>query len=297
MVINTNQNAVEATSALQRSQSAMNRSMARLSTGSKIVNPLDDTAGLSISEKIQAQNSRIEAAQTNIQNAVSLSQTTDGFLESMGEVLNRMDELAVMASDVAKTAEDRDLYGLEFEQMKDQLRDTIGVGDNGTDSDPNWNASGTTPIGSFNGISLFGARADMIVMVGASGGQSMNVSQVNLREIGSGVSDLIWDSSVDGSQSDIDVDSSNVLQALDAAVAQVAQERANIGAEQSRLGVVGTQLQVQQENLMAANSRIRDVDVAVESTCLAKNQILTEASVSMLHKTNGLPQAVLRLLV
>ena len=297
MVINTNQNAVEATSALQRSQSAMNRSMARLSTGSKIVNPSDDTAGLSISEKIQAQNSRIEAAQTNIQNAVSLSQTTDGFLESMGEVLNRMNELAVMASDVTKTAEDRDLYGLEFEQMKDQLRDTIGVGDNGTDSDPNWNASGTTPIGSFNGISLFGARADMIVMVGASGGQSMNVSQVNLREIGSGVSDLIWDSSVDGSQSDIDVDSSNVLQALDAAVAQVAQERANIGAEQSRLGVVGTQLQVQQENLMAANSRIRDVDVAVESTRLAKNQILTEASVSMLHKANGLPQAVLRLLV
>ena len=125
----------------------------------------------------------------------------------------------------------------------------------------------------------------------------MNVSQVNLLEIGSGVSDLIWDSSVDGSQSDIDVDSSNVLQALDAAVAQVAQERANIGAEQSRLGVVGTQLQVQQENLMAANSRIRDVDVAVESTCLAKNQILTEASVSMLHKANSLPQAVLRLLV
>ena len=275
----------------------MNRSMARLSTGNKIVNPSDDTAGLSISEKIQAQNSRIEAAQTNIQNAVSLSQTTDGFLESMGEVLNRMNELAVMASDVTKTAEDRDLYGLEFEQMKDQLRDTIGVGDNGTDSDPNWNVSGTTPLGSFNGISLFGARADMIVMVGASGGQSMNVSQVNLREIGSGVSDLIWDSSVDGSQSDIDVDSSNVLQALDAAVAQVAQERANIGTEQSRLGVVGTQLQVQQENLMAANSRIRDVDVAVESTCLAKNQILTEASVSMVHKANGLPQAVLRLLV
>ena len=123
----------------------MNRSMARLSTGNKIVNPSDDTAGLSISEKIQAQNSRIEAAQTNIQNAVSLSQTTDGFLESMGEVLNRMNELAVMASDVTKTAEDRDLYGLEFEQMKDQLRDTIGVGDNGTDSDPNWNASGTSP--------------------------------------------------------------------------------------------------------------------------------------------------------
>lgn len=101
---------------------------------------------------------------------------------------------------------------------------------------------------------------------------------------------------MDGTQADVNVDSANVLEALDAAVAQVAQERANIGAEQSRLNIVGTQLQVQQENLMAANSRIRDVDVAVESTRLAKNQILTEASVSMLHKANGLPQIVLRLL-
>ena len=296
MVINTNQNAIEASSALQRSQAAMNRSMARLSTGNKIVKPSDDAAGLSISEKIQAQNSRIEAAQTNIQNAVSLSQTLDGFLESMGEVLNRMNELAVLASDGTKTPEDRTLYGSEYEHMKNQLRDTIGVGDNGTDSDPNWDASSSTPIGSFNGIELFGARADMIVVIGASGSQSMTVGQVNLREIGSGISNLIWDNSVDGTQADVNVDSANVLEALDAAVAQVAQERSNIGAEQSRLNIVGTQLQVQQENLMAANSRIRDVDVAVESTRLAKNQILTEASVSMLHKANGLPQIVLRLL-
>ena len=90
MVINTNQNAVEASAALQRSQAAMNRSMARLSTGSKIVKPSDDAAGLSNSEKILAQNSRIESARVNIQNAISLSQTTDGFFNTMGQVLNRM---------------------------------------------------------------------------------------------------------------------------------------------------------------------------------------------------------------
>lgn len=296
MVINTNQNAVEASSALQRSQAAMNRSMARLSTGSKIVKPSDDAAGLSISEKILAQNSRIDAARVNIQNAVSLSQTTDGFLNSMGEMLNRMNELAVLASDGTKTAEDRALYGTEFEHMKTQLREVVGNTDNGTDSDPNWNTSGSTPSGSFNGISLFGARADMVVVVGASGTQTMKVSQVNLREIGSGMSDLLWDNSVDASQTDIGVDTPNVLDALDTALSQIAKERANIGAEQSRMEVVEVQLQVQQENLMAANSRIRDVDVAVESTQLAKNEILTQASVAMLHKANGLPQTVLRLL-
>ena len=126
MVINTNQNAVEASAALQRSQAAMNRSMARLSTGSKIVKPSDDAAGLSNSEKILAQNSRIESARVNIQNAISLSQTTDGFLNTMGQVLNRMNELAVLAQDGTKTPEDRALYGTEFEQMKEQLRDIVG---------------------------------------------------------------------------------------------------------------------------------------------------------------------------
>lgn len=224
MVINTNQNAVEASAALQRSQAAMNRSMARLSTGSKIVKPSDDAAGLSNSEKILAQNSRIESARVNIQNAISLSQTTDGFLNTMGQVLNRMNELAVLAQDGTKTPEDRALYGTEFEQMKEQLRDIVGNADNGTDSDPNWNTSSSKPAGSFNGISLFGARADMLVVVGSSGSQTMNVGQVNLREIGSGMSNLMWDNSVDGSQVDLNVDSPNLLEALDAAVSQVANQ-------------------------------------------------------------------------
>ncbi len=296
MVINTNQNAVEAASSLQRSQAAMNRSMARLSTGTKIVKPADDAAGLSNSEKILAQNSRIDAARVNIQNAVSLTQTADGFLNSMGQILNRMSELAVMGKDITKTGSDRDLYSTEFEQLKDQLRDIVGNGDNGTDALANWNTSGTDPVGSFNGISLFGARADMTVVVGSSGSQTMNVSQINLREIGESMSDLLWDNAVDGAQADATVDSANVLDTLNGAVAQVAAERANLGAAQSRLNIVEMQLQVEQENLMAANSRIRDVDVAVETTRLAKHEILTKSSISMLHKANNLPQAVLRLL-
>ncbi len=296
MVINTNQNAVDASSALQRSQAAMNRSMARLSTGSKIVNPSDDAAGLSIVEKIQAQNSRIEAAQVNIQNAVSLSQTTDGFLNTMSKVLNRMSELTVQGIDGTKTAADKALYGEEFNELREQLRDIIGNGPNGTDSDPNWNTSSVDPAGSFNGISLFGARAQMTIVVGASGSQTMTVDAINLREIGGAMSNLLWDNAVDGSQANINVDSPGAVAAVNSAIEQVAKERAGMGAEQSRYEIVAQQLQVQQENLLAANSRIADVDVAIESTRLAKNEVLTQASVSMLHKANGLPQLVLRLL-
>lgn len=296
MVINTNQNAVEATSTLQKSHEAMSRSIARLSTGSKIVHPSDDAAGLSNSEKMLAQGSRIEAARVNIQNAVSLAQTTDGFLGSMNEVLNRMSELSILAEDVTKSDSDKALYSIEFDKLKEQLRDVIGNGDNGTDSDPNWNTGNTDPSGSFNGIALFGARADMTIVVGSTGSDTMQVSEINLRRIGGAMSDLLWDNSVDGSQPDIDMGSASAISTIDNAIEQLANERAKLGADLSRLGVVESQLQVQEENLSAANSRIRDVDVAVETTRLAKHQILTEASTSMLQQANELPRLALRLL-
>ncbi len=296
MVINTNQNAVDANSTLQMSQAAMNRSMARLSTGSKIVQPSDDAAGLSNSEKMLAQSSRIEAARVNIQNAVSLAQTADGFLGSMNNVLNRMSELSILSLDAAKTDSDKALYGIEFDKLKDQLRDIIGNGDNGTDSDPNWNTASQDPSGSFNGVVLFGSREDMTIVVGATGSQTMQISEINLREVGGAISDLLWDNSVDSSQANINADSSSAVSTIDQAIEQLASERAKLGADLSRLNVVEVQLQVQDENLSAANSRIRDVDVAVESTRLAKNQILTEASTTMLHQANELPRLALRLL-
>lgn len=296
MVINTNQNTVEATSNLQKSHAAMNRSIARLSTGSKIVQPSDDAAGLSNSEKMLAQGSRIEAVRVNIQNAVSLTQTADGFLSSMNDVLNRMSELSILAQDVTKSAGDQALYNTEFEKLKEQLRDVIGNGDNGTDGDPNWNMGSTDPSGNFNGIVLFGARADMTIVVSATGSQTMEVSEINLRRIGGAMSDLLWDNSVDGSQPDLNMDSPAAISKINSAIEQLADERAKVGADLSRLGVVEAQLQVQEENLSAANSRIRDVDVAVETTRLAKNLILTEASTSMLQQANDLPRLALRLL-
>ncbi len=296
MVINTNQTALDATSALQKNQAALNRSIARLSSGSKIVEPADDAAGLSNSEKLLAQGSRIEGARVNIQNAVSLAQTADGFLGSMSDILNRMSELALMAQDVTKSDSDKSLYGIEFDKLKDRLRNVVGNADNGTDSDPNWNTSGPDSAGNFNGIVLFGARENLTFVIGASSSETMSLGETNLRRVGGAVSDLLWDNSVDASQADIDIDSTAAVSTINSAIEQLAEERAQLGAEMSRLGVAEAQLRVQEENLSAANSRIRDVDVAVESTRLAKNQILTETSASMLKSANELPRLALRLL-
>ena len=296
MVINTNQTAVDAATSLQKSQAALNRSIARLSSGSKIVQPSDDAAGLSNSEKMLAQSTRIEAARINVQNAVSITQTADSYLGEMNEILNRLSELALLTQDPTKSDKDKSLYGIEFEELKIQLREIVGNGDNGVDTDPNWNTSGPTPSGSFNGIELFGAREEIKFVVGVSGDQTMGLSEVNLREVGKALSDLLWDNSVDSSQQDIAIDSSQALQTITQAIEQLAEKRAELGSDLSRLEMVDAQLLVEEENLEAANSRIRDVDVAEETTRMAKHQILTQASASMLTQANELPRLALRIL-
>ena len=296
MVINTNQAAVDAATSLKKSQAALNRSIARLSSGSKIVQPSDDAAGLSNSEKMRAQSTRIEAARINVQSAVSTTQTADSYLGEMNEILNRLSELALLAQDPTKSDKDKSLFGIKFEELKSQLREIIGNGDNGVDTDPNWNTSGNTPSGSFNGIELFGAREEIKFVVGVSGDQNMGLSEVNLREVGKALSDLLWDNSVDSSQHDIAIDSPQALQTIAQAIEQLAEKRAELGSDLSRLEMVDTQLLVEEENLEAANSRIRDVDVAEETTRMAKYQILTQASASMLTQANELPRLALRIL-
>ena len=296
MVINTNQAAVDAATSLKKSRAALNRSIARLSSGSKIVQPSDNAAGLSNSEKMRAQSTRIEAARINVQSAVSTTQTADSYLGEMNEILNRLSELALLAQDPTKSDKDKSLFGIEFEELKSQLREIIGNGDNGVDTDPNWNTSGNTPSGSFNGIELFGAREEIKFVVGVSGDQNMGLSEVNLREVGKALSDLLWDNSVDSSQHDIAIDSPQALQTIAQAIEQLAEKRAELGSDLSRLEMVDTQLLVEEENLEAANSRIRDVDVAEETTRMAKYQILTQASASMLTQANELSRLALRIL-
>ena len=138
MVINTNTTAQKSASLLMESSSMLSKSLARLSSGSKIVSPEDDAAGLAVSIRFEAQINRTSAAKNNVSNAISFSQTQDGFLQKVGKALDRMSELAVLAQDVTKTDSDRGLYNSEFTNLGGYIND-LATKD-------------------FNGISLFSVK-------------------------------------------------------------------------------------------------------------------------------------------
>ena len=281
MTINTNPGAASAALHLGRSQDMLTRSLNRLSSGSRIVQPSDDAAGLAVSEKLDSQNHRIGAAITNVQNAVSYVQTADGFMGSMSTVLTRMSELSMLAKDVTKNAQDIALYQNEFTALQQQLLDTVG------------GASVTTPLGTFNGVALFGPNAGgLTVTIGEGTGQTMTIQQTNLQD---GDLGALLAQTTPGTF-DVLVTGSNVAQQVQDAIQDVATERATIGASQSRLELAINTLQVQGQILDAAISRIRDVDVAQESTQFAKNNILVQSGTAMLAQANQLPNSILKLL-
>lgn len=287
-VINTNTQAMIAARNLNHSNEMLGRSLTRLSSGSKIVNPSDDAAGLAVSEKLDAQGRRVKAATTNVQNAISYVQTADGFMGGMTKILSRMSELAILAKDVTKNATDVDLYQQEFSALQDQLRDTIG----GTTVEIGGTSDVDTPLGAFNGIVLFGGGTGLTVTIGQAVGQDMTIGASNLRDGGMlGIIDQ--DAAGAYTLSATDADS---IGTITAAIQDVASERASLGASQSRLEVAATTLQVENENLASAISRIRDVDVADESTQYAKFNILVQSGTAMLAQANLSPQSVLKLL-
>ena len=288
-VINTNIPAIAAARNLNASQEMLGRSLTRLSSGSKIVNPSDDAAGLAVSEKLDAQNRRVKAATTNVQNAVSFVQTADGFMGGMTKILSRMSELAILAKDVTKNSSDVALYQQEFTALQDQLRATIG----GTIAEIGGTADIDTPLGAFNGITLFGANASgLTVTIGQAVGQDMTIAESNLRQ--DDMLDIIGQDA-SGAYS-LSVTDANAIADITGAIQQVATERSTLGAAQSRLELASTTLQVEYENLGAAISRIRDVDVAEESTQYAKYNILVQSGTAMLAQANKTPETVLRLL-
>ncbi len=251
---------------LAESSSMLSKSLARLSSGSKLVSPEDDAAGLAVSMRFDAQVNRINAANANVGNAISFNQTQDGFLKKVSKALDRMSELAILAQDVTKTDSDRDLYDAEFATLGKYIDDAATK--------------------DFNGVSLFdGASLDVTT---DSDGNTFGMTGVDLT---SGSYTTATGSSV--------ADSSSAATALDnvkSAIDQLAVDRANVGANISRLTSTSEQLSVLAENISAANSRIKDVDVADESTTFAKYNILIQAGTAMLAQANATPQSALRLL-
>jgi len=265
MVINTNISAQNGARLLTESSNMLAKSLARLSSGSKITSPDDDAAGLAVSMRFNAQVSRLGAASANVGNAISFNQTQDGFLKKVDKALNRMSELSILAQDVTKTDSDRDLYNAEFTTLGAYIND-ISTKD-------------------FNGVSLFDGTSRNVTIDGDGATFSM-----------SGV-DLTATAYTDATSSTIDTagNAATALGTVRSAIDQLASDRANIGANISRLNSTGEQLGLVKDNLSAASSRITDVDVAEESTNFARFNILVQAGTAMLAQANQSPQSVLRL--
>jgi len=266
MVINTNTSAQSSATLLQQSSANLSKSLARLSSGSKIVSPADDSAGLAVSMKLNSQISRTNAAQTNVGNAVSFNQTQDGYLQKVNDALNRMSELSVLAQDVTKTTSDRALYNSEFSTLGTYVND-VATKD-------------------FNGVSLF--NGNTLSVTTDSDGNTFSNTGVNL----GGTSY----STATGSTIDSVAHAQTALTNVKGAIDKLASDRAAIGSNIESLGYYNDQLASLSNNLSAAKSRITDVDVAQESTNYAKQNILVQSGTAMLAQANSAPQSVLRLL-
>ena len=260
--INSNIEAFNAHRQLAGTSDRASKSMERLSSGYRINRAADDAAGLAISEKLRGQIRGLAQAQRNSQDAVSLVQTTAGSLNEVHSMLQRVRELAVQYQNGTLSTSDKAAITAEAAQLQSEI-DRIGK------------------TADFNGIKLLDGTAGTIsFQVGANDGDVIAVTTATLTsEIGT-----------------IDVATTTSISAIDAAIQNVSTMRGQFGAVQNRLEHTLNNLATYQENLMASESRIRDVDMAAEMVEFSKNQILSQAGTAMLAQANQLPQNVLKLL-
>lgn len=267
VVINTNSAATVASNNLAASNSMLQKSLNRLSSGSKIVSPADDAGGLAVSMKLTAAARRSAAANINIGNSVSFLQTQDGALKVTGKVLDRISELKTLHSDPTKSATDKLNYDTEFSQLKLQL--------------------GSLAAEKFNTIDLFSTDA-LTTQVSEDGAQTVTLSAKDIDAAGTAFNTVM-------NAADLG-DAAVTLTDIRNAIEEIATFRASNGAEQSRLGFASEVLTTNKANLEAASSRIMDVDVAEESTQLARWNTLVQAGTAMLSQANQSAQTVMRLL-
>jgi len=262
------QNNVEAFNAhrnLAAVNNAVSKSMERLSSGYRINRAADDAAGLAISEKMRGQINGLAQAQRNTQDGISLVQTAEGSLNEVHSMLQRVRELAVEYKNDTYSASNRTAIQSEVNQLASEI-ERIGAS------------------ASFNGICLLNSSTTVSFQVGANDGQTISVAMVSLGNI------------VGSSYFQLSATSSTDLSEIDAAIDAVSNQRSTLGAVQNRLEHSMSNAAVYQENLVASESRIRDVDMADETVQLTKNQILVQAGTAMLAQANQAGQGVLSLL-
>ncbi len=272
MVINTNMEALQTANNLNTSQTELSKSLSRLSSGSRIIKPSDDAAGLAVTSRLRAQIKRLDSALSNVVNAVSFTQTQDGFMKTMDKALRRMGELAMLAKDGTKSQSDLNLYQKEFQQLQDYV-------DNTRTKD-------------YNAVSMFGASTINVTV--DSEGNTFAMPPIDL---GAGTTAGAYSAAVTSSvQLSSSTYAAEALTKVKEAISQIAIDRAQLGAVQSRLNFTNDQLNITKENLQSAISRVADVDVATEATNYARYQILVQSGTQMLTQANNLPNAALQLL-
>lgn len=261
--IQTNVEAFNAHRNLVGTSDALGKSMERLSSGYRINRAADDAAGLAISERLRAQVRGIGQAQRNAQDAVSLVQTSEGSLDEVHSMLQRVRELAVQYKNGSLSTADQESIQSEVNQLASEV-ERIGTSTE------------------FNGIKLLNAAATVTFQVGANDGEVITVSTISL---GAAVAANAFEL---GAATDISE--------IDAAIGAISTQRAEFGAVQNRLEHTLNNLAIYQENLTASESRIRDVDMAAEMVNFTKLQILQQAGTAMLAQAQQSGQSVLTLL-
>ena len=281
MIINHNMSAMYANRTLGARGNDIAGNIEKLSSGMRINKGGDDASGLAVSEKLRSQIRGLNQAEKNIQNGVSFIQTAEGYLQETQDILHRLRELSVQSANGVYTAEDRMQIQVEVSQLVDEVNRIASHAQ-------------------FNGMNMmtgnFSRDSETIMQfqVGANMDQSERVY------IGTMTAQALGIQGAQGSSETINIstpeDSNMAIGMVDSALKVVSQQRADLGAYQNRFEMASKGVAIASENLQAAESRIRDVDMATEMVEYVKNQILVQSNTAMLAQANTNPQSVLQLL-
>ncbi len=272
--IGTNLQSISAQRNLGKVRNEQAQAMEKLSSGSRINKAGDDAAGLAISEKLKAEIRGTRQAERNAGDGISLVQTAEGGLNEVSNILIRLRELSVQSASDTLGQSERGFADLEFQQLTQEIE----------------RISTSTK---FNGKSLLDGQGDTYDF---QIGSHNNAQQDRLSYVASDTDASTNTLGVDGIGITTKEDSQNNLDLIDVAINKVNGNRANLGAMQNRLASTINNLQVKSENLSAANSRIRDTDIAVQSASMAKANILSQAGTSVLAQANQSGSLALRLI-
>ena len=303
--INTNSAASLASYNLTKNNASLQKSLARLSSGSRITQPADDAGGLAVSMKLKGSINRLQGVEKNIGNAISFLQVQDGVLESAGKIVDRMAELKALSQDVLKNSSDIANYNAEFKNLQVQLHQMGDTKFNGvslfaTTKVAGGNATFNT-VGSGNTVSIYtsenGGSGSVVSINKATmlAALTIDTSDVSVKKAFQDVTGNVKSFAASTVSDAISLGAVSVG-VYSQALQNIATLRAENGGSVSRLQFAQESAAQQRTNLEAANGRIVDVDIASESTLLAKYNILVQASASMLSQANSSPNVALMLL-